>query len=522
MSVKMNQKHISRNVHRSPHTAVNRLTVTRSSAETFNRRGHRLLVCAISSVSTEDLDVVVVGAGVAGLHCAGTLHRAGAKVAVIEASDGVGGRVRSDKYEGFVLDRGFQIFLTSYPEAQRALDYDALQLKPFYAGALVRWGEPGRFYRVADPARHLADGLASLFNPIGSVLDKIRVGVFRVKSVLGYINNDEVLSEGNETTTLVKLRAEGFSEAIIDRFFRPFLGGIFFDRGLNTSSRLFVFVMRMLALGENCLPAQGIGSVSLQLASRLPPETILLNTPVVSITKSGELKGSSLPSLPSVTLADGSVVKARAVVVATDGPTATRLLGSALDECPSKDSSTAVGTCNLYFDAPRPPLAGNILYLNGTFNDSSTSNDPTFPGSLVNNCCFPSEVAPTYAPPGHTLVSVSTVGTCDEMNDAELQSRVLSELSSWFGGEVLTTWRHLKTYRIPYAQPNQAPPTDFYRPQGLGGGVWVVGDHRAAATLDGALRSGRTAAEDIIASTDIVKGLNNELIDSSFDKVSSV
>lgn len=518
MSVKMFQKPISRNVHCSPHSARLTTVSPRSSPTTFNRRGQRFLVCA-GSVEDLDVDVIVVGAGVAGLHCAGTLHRAGAKVAVIEASDGVGGRVRSDKYEGFILDRGFQIFLTSYPEAQRALDYDALQLKPFYAGALVRWGEPGKFYRVADPARHLTDGLASLFNPIGSVLDKILVGVFRVKSVLGYSNNEEVLREGNETTTLVKLRAEGFSEAIIDRFFRPFLGGIFFDRGLNTSSRLFVFVMRMLALGENCLPAQGIGSVSLQLASRLPPEAILLNTPVVSLTKSGDC--SSLPSLPTVTLADGSEVKARAVVLATDGPTATRLLGAALDECPSKDSNTAVGTCNLYFDAPRPPLAGNILYLNGQFSKDPTVSS-TFPGSLVNNCCFPSEVAPTYAPPGRTLVSVSTVGTCDELNDAELQSRVLSELSSWFGGEVLTTWRHLKTYRIPYAQPNQAPPTDFYRPQGLGGGVWVVGDHRAAATLDGALRSGRTAAEDIIASTDIVKRLENKLIDSSFDKVSSV
>lgn len=511
----MNKKPVfptSQHVHCSPSISLRNKRICSIGAplKALNRQGLHSRFTVSATSDTDPLDVVVVGGGVAGLHCAGTLHRAGAKVAVIEASDGVGGRVRSDTYEGFTLDRGFQIFLTSYPEAQQALDYDDLELQPFYAGALV-WcgGEPGTFYRVADPARHLVDGLASLFNPIGSVIDKLRVGVFRVKSVLGYASNDEILREPNETTTLVRLRAEGFSEAIIDRFFRPFLGGIFFDRGLNTSSRLFVFVMRMLALGENCLPARGIGSVSLQLASRLPPEAIVLNTPVTAVSKKGE--GDAPNSLPLVTLIDGSVIRARAVVVATDGPTATRLLGSMLDACPSKDSSTAVGTCNLYFDAPRPPLTGNVLYLNGTFCNSAVS-----PG-LVNNCCFPSEVAPTYAPPGRTLVSVSTVSTCDDLNDSQLQSRVLSELSTWFGGEVLTTWRHLKTYRIRYAQPNQAPPTDFYRPQALGGGVWVVGDHRSAATLDGALRSGRTAAEEILADSSILRNdpTNATIINSS-------
>ena len=76
---------------------------------------------------------------------------AGAGVVVLEAGDGVGGRVRTDAVDGFLLDRGFQIFLTSYPEAQEALDYPALDLRPFYAGALVRWA--GGFHRVADPLR---------------------------------------------------------------------------------------------------------------------------------------------------------------------------------------------------------------------------------------------------------------------------------------------------------------------------------------------------------------------------------
>jgi phytoene dehydrogenase-like protein len=128
------------------------------------------------------------------------------------------------------------------------------------------------------------DGLLSLTNPVGSVADKINVGVFRLKSLLG--TWDELLQRP-ETTIEARLRKEGFSESIIDQFFRPFLGGIFFDRSLGTSSRLFEFVMRTLALGANCFPAKGMGEVSEQLAARLPAGAVLLNTPVQRVLPAG-------------------------------------------------------------------------------------------------------------------------------------------------------------------------------------------------------------------------------------------
>lgn len=414
----------------------------------------------------------------AGLNCAAKLHKAGIPVTVLEASDGVGGRVRTDKVEGFLLDRGFQIFLTSYPEAQEALDYNALDLKPFYAGALVRW--QGQFHTVADPFRHLIDGLTSLPNPIGTPVDKILVGVFRVKSLLGSV--DGVLS-APEVTILERLRGEGFSEAIIDRFFRPFLGGIFFDRQLGTTSRLFSFVMRMLATGQNCLPAGGIGAVSAQLAGRIPDSAIKLNCQVASVQPGSTGEASSSPT---VTLADGSVLSASAVVVATEGPKAAELLGSMLSAAPSKQGP-GVGTCCLYFAAPKPPRPGNTLYLDGEGS------------GIVNNCCFPSEVSPSYAPAGQTLVSVSTLGTLPDVSDEQLQETVKKELSEWFGAGEVATWRHLQTYRIPFAQPNQAPPTNLFREVSLGGRLYVAGDHRSSATLDGALRSGREAAEAVVA-----------------------
>ena len=144
---------------------------------------------------------LVIGAGVAGLSCGLRLHKAGIPFTILESSDGPGGRVRSDKVDGYTLDRGFQIFLTSYPEAKEVLDYNALQLKPFYAGAMVQYD--GKFHKVADPFRHPLDGVQSLFNPAGTIKDKVNVGAFRFKSELGSL---EDLLQRDETTTLQRLK----------------------------------------------------------------------------------------------------------------------------------------------------------------------------------------------------------------------------------------------------------------------------------------------------------------------------
>jgi len=397
--------------------------------------------CKSSSMEGSSTDpVVIVGAGVAGLNCAVHLSRQGIPVTVVESSDGVGGRVRTDVVDGFLLDRGFQIFLTSYPEARRALDYEGLDLRPFYAGALVRY--QGAFHVVADPFRHLLDGLGSLTNPIGSPIDKVLVGLYRTATLLTSV---EDTLKAPETTIMECLKRQGFSDSIIDRFFRPFLGGIFFDRNLQTTSRLFNFVMRMLATGQNCLPSAGIGAVSDQLARRLSAEDIMLNTAVTSIDTSGN-------GHVTVSLDDGSSITAGAVVVATDAPQAQRILGSRLEAAPST-AKDPVGTCCLYFAADEAPRKGNYLYLDG---DNK--------GGIVNNCCVPSEVSPSYAPAGKSLISVSVIGTRDELTDVELERRVRSELEDWFGKGTVALWDHLKTYRIPFAQPNQTPPTDLFKP----------------------------------------------------------
>jgi len=425
----------------------------------------------------KEVDVVVVGAGVAGLAAARSAAKAGLRVVVLEAADGVGGRVRTDKVDGFLLDRGFQIFLTSYPEAQAVLDYEKLNLKPFYAGALVRTG--GEWHKVADPLRHFVDGILSLTNPVGTPVDKILVGWLRFRSLAGSLQE---LLQRPETSIKERLKAEGFTDSIIEKFFTPFLGGIFFDRKLGTSSRLFEFVMRMLATGSNCLPAAGIGAVADQLAAGLPAGSIFTGAKVDKVVAAS---GGSPARV--VVAGSGEVVASKGVVVAVEGPEAMRLLGATLQASPSKPEP-GVGTANLYFSAPKPPVPGPVLLLNGE-GDSA---------GIINNACCPSEVSPSYAPAGKTLVSVSTVGTFPEMSDAQLEAAVRTHAQKWFGKSEVDSWTLLRTYRIPYSQPNQAPPTNFFRPVALGGDIFVAGDHRDSATLDGALVSGRRAVEAML------------------------
>ena len=189
-------------------------------------------------------DAVIVGAGLAGLACGCELAQRGLSCVLLEASDGVGGRARTDQVDGFLLDRGFQVLLTDYPEAKRLLDYPALQLQSFEPGALVRIN--GKFHRVSDPWRRPSEAMSTLMAPIGSVSDKLDLGKLRAK-LSGDSQEDP---QAGQISTMQYLRDFGFSSAMIDSFFRPFLGGIFLERELLTSSRMFEFVFRMFSSGE--------------------------------------------------------------------------------------------------------------------------------------------------------------------------------------------------------------------------------------------------------------------------------
>ncbi len=407
------------------------------------------------------LDVVIVGAGISGLVCALELQRRGLSVLVVEAADQVGGRMRTDRIRGFLLDRGFQVLLTAYPEAKRYLDYEALNLKKFLPGAFVRVGS--QFYEIADPMREVSGVIESAFAPVGTLADKLRI--VRLSAALKRKSLEQI-ANSPETTTEEYLQRQGFSPEMITRFFRPFFGGIFLERDLNTSSRKFEFVFRMFAEGFAAVPAAGMQMIPEQIAGRLPDGAIRTGTRVAKIGRNW------------VQLADGERIDCRAVVAAVDGRAITALM-------PQIPAVATVATTCLYFVAPHPPMQKPMLVLNGNGE------------GLINHLAVMSNVAPTYARVGESLISVTLIGR--HLNAGQnLETVVRSELTSWFGAEV-RDWTLLATYEIENALPLQTPNSIPEVPDGAAvAGIFTAGDYRENASTNGAMKSGRLVAEAVL------------------------
>jgi phytoene dehydrogenase-like protein len=409
-------------------------------------------------------DVVVVGAGLAGLAAARHLAAAGRSVTVLEASDGVGGRVRSDRVDGFVLDRGFQVLLTAYPEARAVLDFAALDLCAFEPGAMIRYD--GRFSSVSDPRRRPSGALATLRAPVGGIVAKARVAALGLRARTWPADGP---TTGTDPSTATWLAESGLSGPMTEHLLRPLLAGILLDRELTTSSRQARFVWRSLAGGDVSVPALGMGEIGRQLAGGLPAGSVHLGRRVAAVG----------PGV--VRLEDGSRLAAGAIIVAVDGPSAPGLLdGSAVED----PGSRPVGC--LWYSAEEPPTPSAAILLDG---------DGTGP---VNNLAVMSNVSSAYAPAGRALVGAAFFDVT--AGDVDVDRAARRQLTGWFGGPV-ADWELLRIDRIAHAQPLQAPGT-FVRPRhplAVGAGVVVCGDHLENASIQGALVSGRRAAELVLS-----------------------
>lgn len=398
------------------------------------------------------VDVVIVGAGLAGLAAARHLHAKSFGVAVLESQDDVGGRVRTDVVDGFRLDRGFQILLTAYPELRRQVDLAALDIQPFDPGALVMIR--GRSHIVSDPFRAPRTLAGTARAPIGSLADKARIALLRSRTLRG---DPRELLRGQDLPTVVALRRAGFSQTMIDRFFRPLFGGIQLDPSLHTSRRMFDIIFRSLGAGDAGVPRLGMGALPRQMADRLPG-LIHTNTQVASIDGR------------SIVTADGRRVEGRAVIVATDLP-------SARDLVPLRErDSRRAGA--VYFAADRAPTRSKMVVLDGS------GKGPVLNAAVMSN------VAPSHAPAGKHLI----VAALPDIVDGDLEAMSRTQLRNWWGSQV-DGWQHLRTYRIAHAGVEQRPPFSPKRNIALGNGIFICGDHRDTGSLQGALFSGRRCGE---------------------------
>jgi phytoene dehydrogenase-like protein len=343
------------------------------------------------------------------------------------------------------------------------LDLPALDLRPFDPGALIRFG--GRFHRIKDPWREPLTALTTLFSPVGTLADKWRMALLR-KQLLA-LDIDEIYSRP-ETTIGCRLHELGFSKTIIERFFRPFFSGVFFDQTLSVSSRAFEFCFRTFAAGDTAVPAAGMGAIPYQIADALPLGTIRTNARVSAIRTDGAM------------LESGEHIPGKAVVVATDGQASAQLLGE--EPIPSGRNTTC-----MYFAAKKSPIDKPILLLD------ADGDGP------INSLVVPSLLSQHYAPSGQSLIAVNVSGM-PEQSDEELEKAVRTQLQSWFD-DAVEGWQHLKTFRISNALPSQTPPVDNPRNFNPRRAEWLYlcGEYGNAPTINWALYSGRRAAESIVS-----------------------
>ena len=409
-------------------------------------------------------NVIVVGAGLSGLCCARTLQRAGHQAHIYEASDGVGGRVRTDTVDGFLLDRGFQVLFTAYPAVKQEMDLDALDLCAFDPGALICF--EGKKYVVADPLRVPAKATETALSPLFGLNDKLLVA--RLGLMLKRMSVGQIFAMPDQTMGAF-LTEYGFSPQFIDRFIRPFYAGIYLEKDLQTSVRMFAFVFKMLAEGQTVIPSRGMGRVPQQFADTLAPDTVHLNSPVRTLLhKGGRAAG--------VVLEDGRTIEADCVVLATEFDKAARIadLNLPAQWRVSNDVSFAI---------PERFYGEKLITL---FADG---------GGLVNNATLLSNVAPSYAPDGQHLLSATILGDT-QLSDIDLGEAVRREVGAQFPDSQPDTWRLLRVYRArwaQFAQPagiwDKLPDTRTALP-----GLILAGEITVQSSLHGALVSGQRAA----------------------------
>ena len=403
--------------------------------------------------------IAIVGAGISGLHCAKILKSNGFNVTVFDKNSKVGGRMQTSEIDGFLIDHGFHVLQTAYPETSKNINYKSLECKPFKSGARIVSLNNGkvRMKLIADPWRNPIAGFFSLFNGFLSFKDLLKFALLRRTIMKGKIDQ---LFDGNDGTTREFLHERKISNHAIDRFFLPLFGGIFLESELNTSERFFRFIFRIMAKGKMVLPKNGIGSVPLAIAEEIGMDNIRLGVKIDRIEdKALRFKGEAH--------------RFDLVIKAFSEP----------EDGNGKDVWT------IHFDAPESPLRSKHILLNSNLADSS---------SIVSHVAVPSDIQPSYAPSGRSLVAATVVGDrAIEMgleSEESIEESVRNDLGSWFGDGTVSTWKTLTIQHIAHALPISNPGERLTNVPKNGDDAIECGDHMLHGSVEGAMLSGRNSA----------------------------
>ena len=410
----------------------------------------------------KDQKIYIIGAGLSGLVAALELEKAGFSPIILESTDKVGGRMKTDQVDGFLLDHGFQVLLTSYPEVKKYLNLPALNLKTFDPGAVIF--DEKDSYIISDPLRNPLKVVGMAFSRVGTFLDKVKM--FTLTQELKKKSIEDIFNEPS-LPTLQYLKNYGFSDQIISNFFKPFFRGIFLEKHLNTSSRMFEFVFKMFSIGHAAIPEKGMQEIPNMLRQQLGTTQIYFNTPVEKI------EGNM------ISLKNGETLEADRILICTQPDKVMPQMQGQF--------SNPKQVINLYFSLQKSFMARPMLGL--------------IPGEghLINNLVFMDDVSSAYSSSDRSLLSVSVLET--ELDEKELIKKVQEELEH-ISGIKSDFFKFLKSYYIRYALPTiddlkaSIPITECK----ITDHVFLGGDYLLNGSINAALTSGRLVAESVVLS----------------------
>lgn len=409
-------------------------------------------------MNKKDCKIHIIGGGVSGLIAASVLEKNGFNPTVLEATERVGGRIKTDIIDGYQLDHGFQVILTAYPAVIKYLDYKALELQFFLPGASIF--KAHRQSIIGDPLRDISLLISTLFSGIGSITDKFKI--LKLNHKIKKKSLTDIFSE-KEQTTISYLRELGFSKQILNDFFIPFFSGIFLENQLETSSRMFEFVYKMFGEGHAAIPKAGMEAIPKQLLNNLKTTTFQYNTKVASVEEG------------KITLKNGIKLESDFTIL-TIPP-------AGIVSNIKKQSIEWRSCVTLYFETTTRVINKPIIGLIAT------------PGSLVNNIVYNSSLS-CVAKPAHELLCVTVIDD-QNLSEHELVTAVKEELKVLCG---ITITRFIKQYRITKALPKLENIKYEMKPSEtqLSKNLFLAGDTQLNASFNAAMISGEQAALAVI------------------------